>query len=122
MSTCGLTARRVSPHSHLPQLAAVGPVWRFHRMRLASGEDLHHIPHGTLLGEPGMSRQRDHTPPTWACQMTTTIAATEWRPPATASCEAHVLLMRNTRLLKHRTAHRLLTLPSSLAHESVTES
>src|SRR5436309_12885504 len=37
-------------------------------MRLASGEDLHHIPHGTLLEEPGMSRQRDHTPPTWAYQ------------------------------------------------------
>src|SRR3989442_6559506 len=66
-------------------------------MRLAGGEDLHHIPHGTLLGEPGMSRQRDHTPPTWACQMTTTIAATEWRPSATASFEAHVLVRRNSR-------------------------
>src|SRR2546428_12102702 len=99
MSTCGLTARRVSPHSHLPQLAAAGPVWRFHRMRLASGEDLHHIPHGTLLGEPGMSRQRDHTPPTWACQMTTTIAATEWRPSAPAFFLAHVPLKGQRRLL-----------------------
>src|SRR2546425_9741409 len=90
-------------------------------MRLASGEDPHHIPHGTLLGEPGMSRQRDHTPPTWACQMTTTISATEWRPSATASCEAHVLLRRKRRLLKRRTAHPLLTLPPSLAHERSEE-
>src|SRR2546428_12590091 len=78
-------------------------------MRLASGEDLHHIPHGTLLGEPGMSRQRDHTPPTWACQMTTTIAATEWRPSATAFFEAHVLVRRNSHPLNRRTAHRVVS-------------
>src|SRR2546428_2820522 len=83
-------------------------------MRLASGEDLHHIPHGTLLGEPGMSRQRDHTPPTSACQMTTTIAATEWRPSATAFFEAHVLVRRHSHLLDGRTAHRVLS-PSLLA-------
>src|SRR2546428_7169238 len=83
-------------------------------MRLASCEDLHHIPHGTLLGEPGMSRQRDHTPPTWACQMTTTIAATEWRPPAPVSCEAHDLRRGPSPLLNPRTPRRRLT-PSLVA-------